>query len=169
MRFKPLIPTLAAASLVLASSLPVGAQGTSTGTNTSGNASCTAASPGGGSTSSTTGSTTSTSTGATSGTSSAGKQWGAMHIPRIGQEVIVDFLEGDPDQPLIVGSVFNADHMPPNDLPKSKATSGIMSNSYPKGGGYNGVMLDDNNRVAQLPKILQDMHKPCCVPAMQAN
>ena len=43
----------------------------------------------------------------------AGKQWGAIHIPRIGQEVIVDFLEGDVDQPIIVGSVYNADKMPP--------------------------------------------------------
>ena len=43
----------------------------------------------------------------------AGKDWGAMFLPRIGQEVIVDFLEGDPDQPLITGRVYNADQMPP--------------------------------------------------------
>ncbi len=47
----------------------------------------------------------------------AGKQWGMIHIPRIGQEVLVDFLEGDPDQPVIVGSVYNADMMPPYTLP----------------------------------------------------
>jgi type VI secretion system secreted protein VgrG len=46
-------------------------------------------------------------------TSWAGNQWGMVHIPRIGQEVVVDFLEGDPDQPIVVGSVFNADQMPP--------------------------------------------------------
>ena len=40
----------------------------------------------------------------------AGQQWGAIHIPRVGQEVIVAFLEGDPDQPIIVGSVYNADN-----------------------------------------------------------
>jgi type VI secretion system secreted protein VgrG len=43
----------------------------------------------------------------------AGQQWGMIHIPRVGQEVLVDFLEGDPDQPIIVGSVYNADQMPP--------------------------------------------------------
>src|ERR1019366_9527951 len=43
----------------------------------------------------------------------AGKQWGAIHIPRIGQEVIVEFLEGDPDQPIITGRVYNGEAMPP--------------------------------------------------------
>ena len=47
----------------------------------------------------------------------AGKNWGAMCIPRIGQEVIVDFLEGDPDRPIITGRVYNADQMPPYTLP----------------------------------------------------
>ena len=47
----------------------------------------------------------------------AGKQWGAMHIPRVGQEVIVNFLEGDPDQPIITGRVYNGMNMPPYDLP----------------------------------------------------
>src|SRR5205085_5873268 len=41
----------------------------------------------------------------------AGKGWGVVHIPRIGQEVVVDFLEGDPDRPIVIGSVYNADHM----------------------------------------------------------
>ena len=50
----------------------------------------------------------------------AGTQWGAIHIPRIGQEVIVDFLEGDVNQPIIVGSVYNADMMPPWTLPDNK-------------------------------------------------
>ena len=45
----------------------------------------------------------------------AGKGWGVIHIPRIGQEVIVDFLEGDPDQPIVIGSVYNADQMPPGE------------------------------------------------------
>jgi type VI secretion system secreted protein VgrG len=70
------------------------------------------------------------------GTPWAGKQWGMIHIPRIGQEVIVDFLEGDPDQPIIVGSVYNADQMPPYKLPDNKTQSGVRSNST-KGGGQN--------------------------------
>ena len=47
----------------------------------------------------------------------AGKNWGAIHLPRIGQEVVVALQEGDPDQPIIVGSVYNADMMPPYTLP----------------------------------------------------
>ena len=54
------------------------------------------------------------------GTPWAGKQWGVIHIPRIGQEVIVQFLEGDPDNPIIVGSVYNAGSMPPYTLPGRK-------------------------------------------------
>lgn len=55
----------------------------------------------------------------------AGKNWGGMHIPHIGQEVIVDFLEGDPDRPIITGRVYNADNMPPLDLPEHKYFSVI--------------------------------------------
>ena len=53
----------------------------------------------------------------------AGKNWGVIHIPRIGQEVIVDFLEGDPDQPIIIGRVYNADQMPPWALPANATQS----------------------------------------------
>ncbi|TVP58341.1 MAG: type VI secretion system tip protein VgrG [Gemmatimonadales bacterium] len=53
----------------------------------------------------------------------AGKQWGGMFIPHVGQEVIVDFLEGDPDRPIITGRVYNAEHMPPQDLPANKHKS----------------------------------------------
>ena len=63
------------------------------------------------------------------GTIWAGKQWGAIHIPRIDQEVIVDFFEGDPDQPIIIGSVYNAREMPPYKLPDKKTQSGIKSRS----------------------------------------
>jgi type VI secretion system secreted protein VgrG len=59
----------------------------------------------------------------------AGKQWGMIHIPRIGQEVLVGFLEGDPDQPVVVGSLYNADMMPPGNLPGSKTKSGVASRS----------------------------------------
>ncbi|MCE9531303.1 MAG: type VI secretion system tip protein VgrG [Planctomycetes bacterium] len=67
----------------------------------------------------------------------AGRNWGMIHIPRIGQEVIVDFLEGDPDQPIIVGSVYNADMMPPFELPGNKTQSGIQTRSSPGGSGAN--------------------------------
>ena len=59
----------------------------------------------------------------------AGKNWGAIHIPRVGQEVIVDFLEGNPDRPIITGRVYNADEMPPYTLPDNKTQSGIKSRS----------------------------------------
>lgn len=75
----------------------------------------------------------------------AGKQWGVVHIPRVGQEVVVDFLEGDPDQPIIVGSVYNADMMPPYALPDNKTQSGIKSRSS-KGGStedFNEIRLED--------------------------
>ena len=73
----------------------------------------------------------------------AGKQWGVIQIPRIGQEVIVDFLEGDPDQPVITGSVYNADQMPPYPLPGSGTMSGVKSNSSKGGGGSNELSFED--------------------------
>ena len=78
-------------------------------------------------------------------TSWAGQKWGSIHIPRIGQEVIVGFLEGDPDRPIVTGSVYNADMMPPYDLPANKTQSGIKSRSS-KGAGsanYNEIMFED--------------------------
>src|SRR5207302_6018303 len=73
----------------------------------------------------------------------AGQQWGAIHIPRIGQEVVVAFLEGDPDQPLVIGSVYNAVNMPPFALPSEKVISGVKSNSTLGGSGYNEFVFDD--------------------------
>jgi len=72
----------------------------------------------------------------------AGKGWGAISIPRIGQEVIVDFLEGDPDQPIITGRVYNSDQTAPFELPAKKMVSGIKSNTH-KGKGYNELTMDD--------------------------
>src|SRR6266481_4755667 len=75
----------------------------------------------------------------------AGKNWGSMHIPRIGQEVVVDFLEGDPDRPLITGRVYNAAEMPPYDLPANQTQSGIKSRSS-KGGSpanFNEIRFED--------------------------
>jgi type VI secretion system secreted protein VgrG len=75
----------------------------------------------------------------------AGKSWGGIHLPRIGQEVIVDFLEGDPDNPIIVGSVYNADQMPPWALPANKTQSGIISRSTPGGAtaNFNELRFED--------------------------
>jgi type VI secretion system secreted protein VgrG len=73
----------------------------------------------------------------------AGKGWGGLNIPRIGQEVIVDFLEGDPDQPIIIGRVYNAQQMPPFGLPGGAVVSGFKSNSTKGGGGYNEISLND--------------------------
>ncbi len=75
----------------------------------------------------------------------AGKQWGIIHIPRIGQEVVVDFLEGDPDRPIIVGSVYNAETMPPYALPGSKTQSGIKTRSSLGGDGeaFNEICFED--------------------------
>lgn len=73
----------------------------------------------------------------------AGPAWGSMFIPRIGQEVIVDFLEGDPDRPIVVGCVYNARNMPPYQLPGNKTKSTIKSNSSKGGGGFNEIRFED--------------------------
>jgi len=82
----------------------------------------------------------------------AGKQWGMVHIPRVGQEVIVDFLEGDPDQPIIVGSVYNSEMMPPYDLPANKTKSGIKTRSTLGGGpaNFNEIRFEDKKGNEQL-------------------
>jgi type VI secretion system secreted protein VgrG len=75
----------------------------------------------------------------------AGKNWGWVTIPRIGQEVLVDFLEGDPDRPIIVGRVYNADQTVPYALPDNQTQSGIKTRSS-KGGGsanYNEICFED--------------------------
>ena len=73
----------------------------------------------------------------------AGKQWGSIYIPRIGQEVTVSFLEGDPDRPLITGSVYNAVQMPPYALPDQQTKSTVKSYSSKGGGGFNEIRLED--------------------------
>ena len=80
------------------------------------------------------------------GTLWAGKQWGMIHIPRVGQEVILAFEEGDPDRPIIVGSVYNAEQMPSKKLPEGKKTSGLVTRtndtSVP---GFNQMTCDDSD------------------------
>jgi type VI secretion system secreted protein VgrG len=78
-------------------------------------------------------------------TSWAGATWGSIHIPRIGQEVVVSFLNGDPDRPLVTGSVYNPDQMPPYKLPDHKTVSTIKSRSTMQGGktNFNELRFED--------------------------
>ena len=73
----------------------------------------------------------------------AGKQWGAIFIPRIGMEVVVDFLEGDPDRPLVTGCVYNGDNKVPYDLPANKTMTGWKSDTSRHNNGYNEFVFDD--------------------------
>ena len=77
--------------------------------------------------------------------SAAGKQWGFVHIPRIGQEVVVDFYEGDPDRPFIAGHLYNAEQMPPYALPANKTQTGLKSRSSTQGSAdnFNELRFDD--------------------------
>jgi type VI secretion system secreted protein VgrG len=77
----------------------------------------------------------------------AGKQWGQQWIPRVGDEVLVSFIEGDPDMPIVVGSVYNSDNMPMFALPDNKTQSGIQTHSSTGGGGsdYNMLRFEDKN------------------------
>ncbi|MBU6956187.1 type VI secretion system tip protein VgrG [Pseudomonas sp. CVAP len=82
----------------------------------------------------------------------AGKNWGSMQIPRIGQEVIVSFLEGDPDRPIITGRVYNAEQTVPYDLPENATQSGMKSRSS-KGGtpaNFNEIRMEDKKGAEQL-------------------
>ena len=72
----------------------------------------------------------------------AGKGFGGIDIPRVGEEVVVSFLEGDLDRPLITGRVYHKESMPPFGLPAAKTVSGIKTKTY-KGGGYNELSMDD--------------------------
>lgn len=75
----------------------------------------------------------------------AGKNWGMISIPRIGQEVVVDFLEGNPDRPLVTGNVYNAEQMPPYTLPGNATQSGLKSRSSKQGGAdnFNEIRFED--------------------------
>lgn len=72
----------------------------------------------------------------------AGGSWGHMAIPRIGQEVIVDFLEGDPDQPIVTGRTYHATNKTPYKLPDNKTRMTIKSQTH-KGKGYNELRFED--------------------------
>ncbi|MEJ7848696.1 MAG: type VI secretion system tip protein TssI/VgrG [Pyrinomonadaceae bacterium] len=80
----------------------------------------------------------------------AGNNWGTMFIPRIGMEVLVAFLDGDPDQPIITGCVYSPHAMPPYELPANKTRSTIKSNSSQGGGGFNEIRFEDKKGEEQI-------------------
>lgn len=73
----------------------------------------------------------------------AGRSWGSVILPRIGDEVIVEFAEGDPDRPIITGRLYNNDNKSPFKMPDNKNTLGMKSCSTTGGGGYNEISMDD--------------------------
>ena len=73
----------------------------------------------------------------------AGAGWGSFAIPRIGQEVVVQFIEGDPDRPLVTGCLYDAIRKMPYDLPDAKTKTVLKTNSSPEGGGFNELSFDD--------------------------
>jgi type VI secretion system secreted protein VgrG len=73
----------------------------------------------------------------------SGKKWGTQFIPRVGMEVVVEYLEGDPDRPLVTGCVYNGDNKVPYDLPGKKTQSGTKSDSTKGHHGYNEFMFED--------------------------
>jgi type VI secretion system secreted protein VgrG len=91
----------------------------------------------------------------------AGKGWGAVSIPRVGQEVVISFLEGDPDRPLIIGSVYNGDNTVPYSLPSNKTQSGIKSRSLNGGtADFNELRFEDKQGSEDFFMHAQkDMHE----------
>ena len=82
----------------------------------------------------------------------AGNAWGAIQLPRISQEVIVDFVEGDPDRPIITGRVYNADNKPPFTLPDNKTQSGVKSRTSKEGTPetFNELRFEDKKDAEQI-------------------
>jgi type VI secretion system secreted protein VgrG len=74
---------------------------------------------------------------------SAGKNWGSIVLPRIGQEVVISFLDGDPDRPLVTGRVYNAERMPPYDLPSEQTKSTMKTDSSKGSSGFNEIRFED--------------------------
>ena len=79
----------------------------------------------------------------------AGKGWGMMDLPRIGEEVLVSFLDGNPDRPVIIGRVYNGDNDPPFSLPREKTRRGNSTKTH-KGAGFNEMSMDDTSGEEQL-------------------
>ena len=80
----------------------------------------------------------------------SGAGWGSIVIPRIGMEVVVNFVNGDPDQPLIMGTVYNGDNPPPYPLPQEKTKSTFKTNSSLGGGGFNELCFEDKKDAEEI-------------------
>lgn len=80
----------------------------------------------------------------------AGKGWGAQFVPRVGQEVVVGFLDGDPDRPLVTGCVYNGTNTLPYALPAEQTKSAIKTNSSKGGGGFNELRFEDKKDAEEL-------------------
>ncbi|MDX2355025.1 type VI secretion system tip protein TssI/VgrG [Stutzerimonas xanthomarina] len=80
----------------------------------------------------------------------AGDRYGGIAIPRVGMEVLVTFLEADPDQPLVTGCLYHAEHQVPYDLPADKTRSVFKTLSSPGGGGYNELRIEDRKGAEQI-------------------
>ena len=80
----------------------------------------------------------------------AGKGWGGQFIPRMGQEVVVSFLDADPDRPLVTGCVYNGANAPPYDVPAEQTKSGVKTHSSPGGEGYNELRFEDKKDAEEL-------------------
>ncbi|MBP5101059.1 type VI secretion system tip protein TssI/VgrG, partial [Pseudomonas protegens] len=80
----------------------------------------------------------------------AGAWYGGLAIPRVGMEVLVTFLEGDPDQPLITGCLYHKEHVVPYPLPEHKTRSTFKTLSSPGGGGFNELRIEDKKGAEQI-------------------
>jgi type VI secretion system secreted protein VgrG len=80
----------------------------------------------------------------------AGAAYGGIAIPRIGMEVLVTFLEGDPDQPLVTGCLYHKENVVPYDLPANKTRSTFKTLSSPGGKGYNEFRIEDKKGAEQI-------------------
>ncbi|MBW8455659.1 MAG: type VI secretion system tip protein VgrG [Pseudomonas sp.] len=80
----------------------------------------------------------------------AGGRYGGIAIPRVGMEVLVTFLEGDPDQPLVTGCLYHKEHQVPYDLPANKTRTVFKTLSSPGGGGYNELRIEDRKGAEQI-------------------
>jgi type VI secretion system secreted protein VgrG len=85
----------------------------------------------------------------------AGGGFGATNIPRIGHEVLVSFVDGDPDRPVVIGSVYNSKNKPPVDLPANKNQMGYRSSSSKGGGGANEWLFDDTKGAEKVSMTAQ--------------